>query len=111
MVRIFLVLVLLIASFAGGMYVEKISPGEEGSLKQQVQDLEAQLEEAKTRSTELNETLQLVKRQIQTDRIAYQALQQSVEDSEQERQALREKLDSQRELLKKLRDRLESLEQ
>lgn len=62
-----------------------------------------------TRITELQQTLDLVKRQIQTDRIAYSKMQQAVEQSDHQRLQTLEKLEAQRQLLDQLKEKLESL--
>ena len=111
MLKVFAVLVLIIASFFGGVYYQKQDTGELGQLKQTINEISAELEREKQRNDELNETLQLVKRQFQADRIAYESLLEVVESSEAERQALGEKVEQQQELLRKLRDRLEQAEE
>ncbi len=58
---------------------------------------------------ELSQTLGLVRRQVQTDRIAYESLKKDVERSEQQRTALQEKFESQRELLERLKKKIETL--
>ena len=98
------VLALLAASFFGGVYYPRQDTAELGKLNRTVQALTAQLEQEKARSQELDDTLRLVKRQLQADRIAYETLQESVAAAESARAALREKVAAQQELLKKLRD-------
>ncbi|MBX2869220.1 MAG: hypothetical protein KTR18_11130 [Acidiferrobacterales bacterium] len=58
---------------------------------------------------ELSQTLGLVRRQVQTDRIAYESLKKDVERSEEQRTALQEKFESQRELLERLKKKIETL--
>ena len=106
MYKVFGVLLLLIASFAAGMVYERYGSTREGDLKQQISSLEIEVEELSARNEELKETLNLVKRQIQTDRVAYQALQEAVSDSERQRDDLKQQLESQRELLKQLKQQL-----
>jgi len=107
MIRVFLVLVLLILSFIGGIYYERSDQRQVGELNKKIEVLELEGAALKQRNEKLNETLKLVKRQIQTDRIAYQALQEIVEESESGQSSLKQQLEDQRELLIKLRKRLE----
>ena len=107
MLKVLAVLVLIIASFFGGIYYQKQDTFQLGQLELNIAEISAELEQEKMRNSELNETLQLVKRQIQADRIAYESLLEVVESSEAERQALGEKVEQQQELLRKLRERLE----
>ena len=107
MLRTFLVLVLLIASFTGGLFYERYSSGEIGKLTNELDLARMEAAKAKSRQDQINETLQLVKRQIQADRVAYQALQQTVDESEKERALLKEKVEVQQKLLKKLKQKLE----
>ena len=107
MLKVLAVLVLIIASFFGGIYYQKQDTDELGQLELNIAEISAELDQEKMRNSELNETLQLVKRQIQADRIAYESLLEVVESSEAERQALGEKVEQQQELLRKLRERLE----
>lgn len=106
MLKVFIALVLIIASFFGGLYYERYYSAEEASLHGKIAELEQRSAGVQAENEELKETLGLVKRQIQTDRVAYESLQQAVQASEEERETLREQIASQRELLKKLRDRL-----
>ena len=107
MIRIFVVLVLLILSFVGGIFFERMDQTQVGELNSKIENLESQIESLTQRNTELKETLKLVKRQIQTDRIAYQALQETVAASETGQKALKQQLEDQRRLLKQLRDKLQ----
>ena len=111
MLKILGVLVLIIASFLGGVYYQKQDTGELTRLDQTIRELSTELEQEKLRNGELRDTLQLVKRQIQADRIAYESLLEVVESSEAERQSLAEKVDKQQELLRILRERLEQPEE
>lgn len=110
MLKVFVALVLIIASFFGGLYYERHYSADEESLKGQIAELEQESARLSAHNAELSETLALVKRQIQTDRMAYESLQEIVDASEEERTALREQIESQRELLTRLRERLESQE-
>ena len=107
MLKVFLVLVMLITSFIGGIFYQKQDTGEQTALIQTLDELTAELSQERIKTQNLSDTLQLVKRQIQADRIAYQNLLEAVEASESERQALRDKVEAQQELLRKLRDRLD----
>ena len=98
---------LVIASFLGGVYFERHDSGEVGKLNSQLEVSRAEAENLKARNQDLKQTLQLVKRQIQADRIAYQTLQEIVDSSAGEREGLKQKIEAQRELLKKLREKLE----
>ena len=107
MKKVFVVIVLVIGSFVGGVYFERYDSGKVGKLSSQLEASRTEVEAIEIKNQNLKQTLQLVKRQIQADRIAYQALQETVESSSGEREALKQKLEAQRELLKKLRDKLE----
>ena len=107
MIKVFVVLVLLILSFVGGIFYERSDQRQVGELNNKIDALELETAALKQRNEQLNETFQLVKRQIQTDRIAYQALQKIVEESESGQSILKQQLEDQRELLKKLRKKLE----
>ena len=107
MIKVFVAIVLVIGSFVCGVYFERYDSGEVGKLSSQLEASQAEVEAIEIKNQNLKQTLQLVKRQIQADRIAYQALQEIVESSSGEREALKQKLEAQRELLKKLRDKLE----
>jgi chaperonin cofactor prefoldin len=111
MVRIFVVLVLLILSFVGGVFYERSDQRKVGELNSKITALELEAVTLKQHNEQLSETLKLVKRQIQTDRIAYQELQKIVEESESGQSVLKQQLEDQRELLKKLRKKLEQPEE
>ena len=107
MINIFLVLVLLIISFFGGIFYQKSGSGVEIELQAKIEQLDKESEALTSRNEELKETLNLVKRQIQTDRIAYQSLQESFESFDAERSELKSQLERQQDLLKQLKKRLE----
>ena len=107
MIKIFFVLVLLIISFFGGIFYQKSGSGLEAELQTKIEQLEKESDGLRFRNEELKETLNLVKRQIQTDRIAYQSLQESFESFDAERDQLKSQLESQQALLKQLKKRLE----
>jgi hypothetical protein len=105
--RIILVLVLLILSFIGGIYYTRLDDSITGKLSSQVQALQQQNQELNDKNLQQKEILQLVKRQVQTDRIAYQTLQDALNASEQQQREQSAQLEKQRELLKLLRMKLE----
>ena len=107
MAKVFIVIVLVISSFLGGVYFERYDSGEVGKLNRQLEASRIEIESLEDSNQNLKQTLQLVKRQIQADRIAYQTLQEIVDSSSGEREALKQKIEAQRELLKKLREKLE----
>ena len=107
MIKVFIVILFVITSFLGGVYFERYDSGEVGKLISELEGSRADVEALEIQNQNLKQTLQLVKRQIQADRIAYQALQEVVDSSSGEREILKEKLEAQRELLKKLRDKLD----
>ncbi len=112
--KVCLALVVLICGFIAGVFYERLERAEVQNHAGKndvaiIERLRQELQQTKAKNGELNETLQLVKRQIQVDRIAYEALRVTVEGSEQDRSNLREKLEQQRELLKSLRKRLDEI--
>ncbi len=109
MIRIFAVLVLLILSFIGGIFYEKADQSQISDLNEKLENLEVESAVLKQRNEQLKDTLKLVKRQIQTDRIAYQALQKIVEESESGQASLKQQLEDQRKLLKQLRQNMEQV--
>jgi septal ring factor EnvC (AmiA/AmiB activator) len=110
MIRVFIVLILLIVSFVSGLFFERYQSGEIGKLNERLSSAETESESLAKQNENLKQTLQLVKRQIQTDRIAYKQLQDTIDLSQGDREALKEKLEAQRQLLKKLREKLETLD-
>ena len=108
LVRIFAVIVLVILAFLAGWSLS----GREGATSpagaDEITALKQEISALETRNEELRETLNLVKRQIQTDRIAYKELQDIVQVSESERNELRKQIEDQQRLLQSLRDRLEN---
>ena len=107
MLRILIVLALVLTVFAGGAFYEHTSSKTQIELREQIAELEKNSRSLKQKNLELNETLQLVKRQIQTDRIAYKSLQDAVEVSQQSRDELFRQVQGQQEILKKLREQQE----
>ena len=76
-------------------------------LQQALEAANSEQQRLSARNADLEETLSLVKRQVQTDRIAYDNLQRSVEASDRERAQLQERLESQRALLERLKKKLD----
>ena len=103
-----LVVGLTALAFGAGYFVGLPDPQAGEQINNSIEVLEAEREQLSRENEELRETMALVKRQIQTDRIAYDNLQRSVEASEQSRLELEQKLASQRELLDRIRQRLQS---
>lgn len=108
MLRVFVALVLLVVSFSAGVLYQRSDQKMEIELRSTIKILEQKSESLTRRNNELKETLNLVKRQIQTDRIAYQTLQESFESFDVERSELKAQLVKQKQLLKTLREKLES---
>ena len=112
MIRILSALVTLIIVFFIGHYIGKagqFDQHDEGLkiAQQQNQKLTQQLAELEESKSQLTDTLAIVKRQIQTDRIAYETLQQSVDSSQLKHQDMLKKFEQQRELLQKMKEKLE----
>jgi len=63
----------------------------------------------KENNDELAETLGLVRRQVQTDRIAYEGLKNDVQRSEEQRVVMQEKFETQRALLERLKKKIDGL--
>ena len=99
----------LVIGFFAGYYAGL--PEKEGIDAQQLalETLQSENGALKKRNAELRQTLDLVKRQIQTDRIAYAEMQKTVEDADGQRQITLQKLDSQRQLLERLKKKIENL--
>ncbi len=95
--------------FAFGVGYFLAMPSDDGveALEKSNQQLVTQNNRLTQRNQRLEQTLDLVKRQIQTDRIAYESLQNSVDSAEKERIAMQQKFQSQRELLDRLKKKLE----
>ena len=98
---------LIVLAFGGGYYLATPSPEIGALLTAENDGLIEQNQRLMDRNASLEETLDLVKRQVQTDRIAYAALQEDVDDAERKRQELLQKFESQRELLDRLKQKLE----
>ena len=98
---------LVLLAFAAGYFLALPDPGESEQMRQELVTTTAELERVSARNAGLEETLSLVKRQVQTDRIAYDNLQRSVEASDRERMQLQERLESQRALLERLKEKLD----
>ena len=98
---------LVLLGFGAGYYLALPDPGESLQVQQALETANAELERVAARNKDLEETLSIVKRQVQTDRIAYDNLQRSVEASDRERAQLQERLESQRALLERLKNKLD----
>ena len=98
---------LLVFAFASGYFAGLPSEDRTKELRKINQDLSLQIDRLSKRNQQLEKTLDLVKRQIQTDRIAYESLKKTVDQAEQERTVTQQKLQSQRELLERLKNKLE----
>lgn len=98
---------LIMFAFGGGYFFAMPSDDGVKALEQSNQQLVTQNNRLTQRNQQLEQTLDLVKRQIQTDRIAYESLQNSVDSAEKERIAMQQKFQSQRELLDRLKKKLE----
>lgn len=96
-------------AFGAGYYVAMPSPEFGQILAAENEQLVEQNQALAARNKQLEQTLDLVKRQIQTDRIAYASLQRSVDDAEQQREEMLRKFESQRELLDRLKKQLGNL--
>ncbi len=98
----------MVLAFAAGFFMGR--PGHEMVMVDQahLRTLEEERDHLKARNRDLEITLGLVKRQIQTDRIAYGNLQRTVEASEQERMRIQKQVEVLREILEHLRNRLKA---
>lgn len=108
MIRIACIIALLMMSFAGGVFYERSFSETKNQLSGRIAELDTHIAGLESQNERLNSTLQLVKRQIQTDRVAYQSLQEIVEVSQQQRDRLKAKLDIQQALLKRLSEQVEN---
>jgi len=96
-------------AFAAGYYIGLPDSNEALQLQKRIDQLAETNGGLAQRNQNLEQTLDLVKRQVQTDRIAYESLKKTVDQSETERQQMLEKFQSQRELLETLKKKLDSL--
>ena len=99
---------LLILAFIGGYMLA--SKGQEviDSLGVELASTQSERDIARDRIAQLEQTLSLVKRQLQTDRIAYDKLQKSVDTSEKQRLVTEQKLAAQRALLDRLKQKIDN---
>lgn len=104
--KIFFMLLLSIAGFAAGAFYGRHTSELEQSLYRKIAGLERENLSLTTRNKNIQDTLSVVKRQLQTDRIAYTALQETVSRSTAERARLQEQLEEQRMLLQEIREKL-----
>ena len=98
---------LLLFAFAAGYFSGLPNEDLALELADKNRQLNLQIDRLSNRNQQLEQTLDLVKRQIQTDRIAYESLKKTVDLADQERAATQQKLESQRELLERLKKKLE----
>ena len=108
MLKVFTILLAVMLSFVAGMYYQRLDQTEVVELRQRLDQQKQSIQRLTDRNDELSETLSIVKRQVQTDRIAYASLQQTVDSSANQQVALRKQLEDARALLKQLRQRLDA---
>lgn len=97
---------LILLAFGAG-YIVALPDSQSGdSERETLLAVEQERDLLKSRIVDLDKTLELVRRQIQTDRIAYDNLQRSVDESERERKLIQEQIESQRALLERLKKKL-----
>ncbi|MDE0095873.1 MAG: hypothetical protein OXN16_02095 [Gammaproteobacteria bacterium] len=97
---------LILLAFGAG-YIVALPDSQSGdSERETLLAVEQERDLLKSRIVDLEKTLDLVRRQIQTDRIAYDNLQRSVDESERERKLIQEQIESQRALLERLKKKL-----
>ena len=97
---------LILLAFGAGYMIALPDPRSGASERETLIAVEKERDRMRDRIEDLEKTLDLVRRQIQTDRIAYDNLQRSVEASEQERKRIQEQIESQRALLERLKKKL-----
>ena len=97
---------LIVLAFGAGFFVALPDRQSGESARETLRAVEQERNRLRSRNVDLEKTLDLVRRQIQTDRIAYDSLQQSVQALEQERLRIREQIESQRALLERLKKTL-----
>ena len=97
---------LILLAFGAG-YIVALPDSQSGdSARETLLAVEQERDLLKSRIVDLEKTLDLVRRQIQTDRVAYDNLQRSVDESERERKLIQEQIESQRALLERLKKKL-----
>ncbi len=97
---------LILLAFGAGYMVAMPDSRSGDPERETLLAVEQERDRLKTRIVGLEKTLSLVRRQIQTDRIAYDNLQRSVDASERERKRIQEQIESQRLLLERLKKKL-----
>ncbi|MEM7565110.1 MAG: hypothetical protein AAF353_19020, partial [Pseudomonadota bacterium] len=90
-----------------GIWVQQQDQDEVLSLRDSIAQKDVEIKTLEDRNELLSNTLDIVKRQIQTDRIAYDSLQKVVESSEQQRQQLQQQLQKARDLLAQVTNQLQ----
>ncbi len=103
------ILAALILAFGAGYFFGLPEEDGKAALQKQIASLQQKNDLLTANNDELAQTLGLIRRQVQTDRVAYEKLKKDVESSEQQREQLREKFDSQRQLLDRLKKKIEEL--
>lgn len=98
---------LIALAFGAGYYMAMPSPEFGQTLAAENERLIEENQKLAARNVQVEQTLDLVKRQVQTDRIAYASLQRTVEEAEQRRTETQSQLEAQRALLEKLKDKLD----
>ena len=96
MIRVFGVLIGFILCFVAGYLYNGYDQSDLNQLNKTIDQLQDENAELSRSNENINDTLALVKRQIQTDRVAYQALQETIASSEQNRELLQSQLLEQR---------------
>lgn len=99
----------LILSFGAGYFLALPQEDAAGVLQKELNDLRIENAALTASNTELAETLGLVRRQIQTDRIAYDNLKTTVDEAERQRALMQEKFESQRAVLERLKKQIQQL--
>ncbi len=97
----------ILLAFVIGYLTGRTDPLVLAGCQQERQVLLEDLDRLRVRNNNLEVTLDLVRRQMETDRIAYDDLWRKVEKSEQEQMRILERIDSQKEFLQRLRARCE----
>ncbi len=92
----------MIVSFCAGFFYTRFFDDNVNEMHRRIKTLEVELASSKDRNEDLRDTLQLVKRQIQTDRLAYESLQKTVIENEKQNEKMQAQLEKQRKRLSRL---------
>ena len=106
MFRFLLMVGLLFFAAGAGYYLGLPDDSETTSLRYQLEQISQKNAELTERNVRLEGTLDLVKRQIQTDRIAYQSMRDDLDNAELQREQVLSKLKAQRTLLDQLKKKI-----